>query len=106
MIKSFKNLLIKDLEPRYMQKVYELNGVMLVPHYQYNLFVGPGYGFKTVKTFSEEELIERGAKATMYPLWAGGKNRSMRDLEKRHGSSKESSKESSAEESSGSKANN
>ena len=96
MIKSFKSLLIKDLEPRYMQKVYELNGVMIVPHYQYNLFVGPGYGFKTVKTFSEEELIERGAKMTMYPLWAGGKNRSMRDLEKRHGSSKESSKESSS----------
>ena len=102
MIKSFKSLLIKDLEPRYMQKVYELNGVMIVPHYQYNLFVGPGYGFKTVKTFSEEELIERGAKMTMYPLWAGGKNRSMRDLEKRHGSSKESSEK----ESSGSKANN
>ena len=85
MIKSFKNLLLKDLEPRYMQKVYELNGVMLVPHYQYDLFVGPGYGIKTVKTFTEEELIERGAKFMMYPLWAGGKNRAKKDLEKKHG---------------------
>ena len=29
MIKSFKNLLMKDLEPRYMQKVYELDKVSI-----------------------------------------------------------------------------
>lgn len=109
MIKSFKNLLMKDLEPRYMQKVYELDKVMFVPHYLHNSFVGPGYGISTVKIFSEEELVEMGATMTMYPLWAGGTNRSIKQLEKKYGgkeSVKKVSNESITEEGSRSKTNN
>lgn len=69
MIKKLPVLSNSDKEPRTSQQVFVLGNIIFVPHYEHDAYVGPGYGINTIKLFTRDELIKRGAIPQMYPLW-------------------------------------
>lgn len=51
--------------------VYQLDGIMYVPHYQDDeKFVGPGYNLVHFKEYTQDELVSMGARSATYPLWS------------------------------------
>lgn len=51
-------------------KVYRLGRITFLPHYSLpGAFVGPGYGKHNVTTYTERELIDRGAVMGLEFLW-------------------------------------
>lgn len=51
-------------------KVYRLGRITFLPHYLWpGAFVGPGYGRQNHTTYTERELIERGAVVGLEFLW-------------------------------------
>lgn len=60
----------KVLADRDACKVYVLNDVTYVPHYQNDqFFVGPGFPKFQTKMYSEEDLMRGGAKEQWLMLW-------------------------------------
>lgn len=70
-MKTLKVLSNRDKEPRTSQQVYVLDNIMFVPHFEWDGYVGPGYGTSAVKLYRAEELTEMGAVSQMYLLWGG-----------------------------------
>jgi hypothetical protein len=55
-------------------KVYELRGIIFVPHYVKDCYVAPGYTAENDKLeFTDIELIMRGAVSLTMPLWSRAK---------------------------------
>ena len=50
--------------------VYRKNGITYVPHYRNaSVYVGPGYPRYNNRRYSEQELIDAGAKRQEQMLW-------------------------------------
>lgn len=59
-----------DIADKFPTKVYKLGPVMYVPHYQDgSIYVRPGYGRFHTDIYTEKELIDAGAKPSMFMLW-------------------------------------
>lgn len=66
----------------YEQTVYELRGIVYVPHYRnHNFFVSPGYPRHTQDRFSASELELYGAKPRVAMLWSRGTSGRVSDRE-------------------------
>jgi len=62
----------KDKAPTFPYIVYRLRGTTYVPHYNHEVYVGPGYD-KTGQSYTAEELISAGATPAKQMLWKRNK---------------------------------
>lgn len=65
---------VSQKEVNFPYKTYVLNGVVLVPHYAKEMWVGPNY-HRTKKEWSEEELHKLKAKPSKEMLWHRNKHK-------------------------------
>jgi hypothetical protein len=47
----------------------ELNGILYVPHYSKDCYVGPGYAWNNFTEYKWNELVMLGAKKVKESLW-------------------------------------
>ena len=59
----------KSLAERGTYRIYYLNGVAFLPHYNQNCYIRPGYGFEHWNSYHEFDLICLGAESRIESLW-------------------------------------
>jgi len=59
----------KDIPPSRYQKVYVMDGVTYLPHYNAKWYVAPGYGKQNNRLYTASELELANAKAEHIMLW-------------------------------------
>ena len=63
-----------EIADKFATKVYKLDQVIYVPHYQDgSVYVRPGYGRVHRDVYTEKELIDAGAKPSNLMLWPRSK---------------------------------